>query len=433
MMHDDPIGVAATPPVDAPAAVPARGSWTTRIVLILLLAAAAGGGYVLVRGRAKAAAAAAAAAASAMQNRVVPVLTAEVTQRDVPIWREGLGNVSAFYTVTVKTLVDGQIDRVAFVEGQHVKKGDLLVQIDPRPFAIQLASAQAALAKDVANERNARLNTDRYKTLSEQNLIAVQQYTDQKAADDQLVAQVQSDQAQIDSARLNLDYAHITSPIDGVTGVRLVDPGNVVHATDTTGLVVVTQLDPIAVFFTLPEDDLPAVAEARQTNAELPVEAFSRDGDKPLGKGKLSVIDNEINQATATIRLKAIFDNPNAALWPNQFVKARITLSTRKGALTIPAAVVQHGPSGTFAYVVTASSTAEMRPIAVDMIQGDVALIKSGLSAGEQVVLDGQSQLRPGAKVSARLAPSGSGSSQAAAASASAPPHGARAKPGSAP
>jgi multidrug efflux system membrane fusion protein len=433
MMHDDPIRAATEAPNEvagAPAADTPRGSWTTRVVLLLVLAAAVGGGFVLVRSRARAAAATAAAAASAMQNRVVPVLTAEVTQRDVPVWREGLGSVAAFYTVTVKTLVDGRIDRVAFAEGQHVKKGDLLVQIDPRPFAIQLASAQAALAKDASNEKNARLNTDRYKTLSEQNLIAVQQYTDQKASDDQLVAQVASDQAQIDTARLNLDYAHITSPIDGVTGVRLVDPGNVVHATDTTGLVVVTQLDPIAVFFTLPEDDLPAIAEARTTNPELVVEALSRDGDKPLGKGKLAVIDNEINQATATIRLKAIFDNPKAALWPNQFVKARITLSTRKNALTVPAAVIQNGPNGTFAYVVGAGNTAEMRPVVVDAIQGDLAIIKSGVSAGEQVVVDGQSQLRPGAKISPKPVSSGSSAGSRASASASAAASG---RPGTAP
>jgi multidrug efflux system membrane fusion protein len=428
MMHDDPIGVAAPPPTDpraaaGPQAQHHQGSWTTRVVLLTLLAAAVGGGFWVVRSRGRAAAAGAAAAASAMANRVVPVLTADVTQRDVPVWREGLGSVSAFYTVTVKTQVDGRIDRVAFTEGQHVKKGDLLVQIDPRPFAIQLASAQAALAKDAANAQNARVNADRYKTLSQQNLIAVQQYTDQQSMVDQLAAQVQSDQAQIDSARLNLDYAHITSPIDGVTGVRLVDPGNVVHATDTTGLVVVTQLDPIAVFFTLPEDDLPAIAAARADGGPaLVVEAFSRDGDKPLGQGKLAVIDNEINQATATIRLKAIFDNPKAALWPNQFVKARITLATRKNALTVPAAVVQHGPNGTFAYVVNAQSAAEMRPIVLDTIQGDLAIIKSGLAAGDQVVVDGQAQLRPGAKVAPRPV---SGSGGKASASASTAPSGA--------
>jgi multidrug efflux system membrane fusion protein len=429
MMHDDPIGVATQPPADVPAPPPDRASWTTRIVLLVLAAAAIGGGFWLVRSRGRAAAAGAAAAASAMQNRVVPVLTADVVQRDVPVWREGLGSVSAFYTVTVKTQVDGRIDRVAFTEGQHVKKGDLLVQIDPRPYAIQLASAQAALAKDAANAKNARVNADRYKTLSQQNLIAVQQYTDQQASVDQLAAQVQADQTQIDAARLNLDYAHITSPIDGVTGVRLVDPGNVVHASDPTGLVVVTQLDPIAVLFTLPEDDLPAIAAARQSGPPLVVDAFSRDGDKPLGQGKLAVIDNEINQATATIRLKAIFDNPQSALWPNQFVKARLTLSTRKDAITVPAAVVQHGPSGTFAYVVGANSTAQMRPITLDTIQGDLAIVKSGLSIGEQVVVEGQSQLRPGAKVSPRPASSAKGSSSASA-SASAAPSG---RPGSAP
>ena len=401
-----------TDAVDPPApAAPERSSPVTRIVLIVLLVAAAGGAYWLVRSRATAGASAAAAAASAMQNRVVPVLTAEVTQRDVPVWREGLGSVSAFYTVTVKTQVDGRIDRVAFIEGQHVKKGDLLVQIDPRPFAIQLESAQAAMGRDQANLKNARVNLERYKTLSQQSLIAVQQYTDQQASVDQLDAQVRADQATIDAARLNLDYARVTSPIEGVTGLRLVDPGNVVHATDATGLVVVAQLDPIALFFTLPEDDLPAIAAARQGGPPLVVEAFSRDGDRPLGQGKLAVIDNEINQATATIRLKAIFDNPQSALWPNQFVKARLTLSTRKGALTVPAAVVQHGPNGMFVYVVGASSAAEMRPVVTDAIQGDLAIVKSGLTAGEQVVVDGQSQLRPGAKVAPRPASSGRGGS----------------------
>ncbi len=406
-------------PDDRPAT---RAGTVTRVVMLLLLGAAVAGGVVLVRARGKAAAMAAAAAASAMQNRVVPVLTAEVVRRDVPIVREGLGSVAAFYTVTVKTQVDGRIDRVAFTEGQHVKKGDLLVQIDPRPFAIQLQSAQAAMARDLANANNAKVNADRYKTLSEQSLISVQQYTDAKANVDQLMAQVQSDQAQIESAKLNLDYAHVVSPIDGVTGVRLVDPGNVVHASDPTGLVVVTQLDPIAVLFTLPEDDLPAIAAARKDDPSLAVEAVSRDGDQVLGRGKLSVIDNAINQATATIKLKAIFDNPSAALWPNQFVKARITLSIRKGALTMPAAVVQRGPNGTFAYVVGPASTVEARPVEIEMLQGDTAIIKSGLAAGDQVVVDGQSQLRPAAKVSTRpVSAAGAGSAGVAASARNAP------------
>lgn len=406
MMNDQPY----RPDADAASDAPSKGSWTTRAVLLLILAAGVGGSVWLVKSRAKAAAAAAASASAAIANRVVPVVTVDVQQRDVPIWREGLGTVNAFYTVTVKTQVDGRIDRVAFKEGQRVKKGDLLVQIDPRPFAIQLESAQGALARDQANLTNAKLNADRYKTLSEQNLIAVQQYTDQVSQVDQLKAGVLSDQAAIDQAKLNLDYAHITSPIDGVTGVRLVDPGNVVHATDATGLVIVAQLDPIALYFTLPEDDLSDINAAVAASKDpLEVEALSRDGDQALGKGKMTVIDNEINQATATLRLKAIFDNPQSLLWPNQFVKARLRLSTRKNSITVPAAVVQHGPNGTFAYVVNttgAESKVEMRPITVAITQGDLAVIDKGLTAGEQVVIEGQAQLRPNAKVSPRAASS---------------------------
>jgi len=234
---------------------------------------------------------------------------------------------------------------------------------------------------------------------------------------DQLDAQIQSDQATINAALLNLDYARVTSPIDGVTGIRLVDPGNVVHAADATGLIVVTQLDPIAVFFTLPEDDLTSINEAMAAG-ELDVDALSRDGDKVLGTGKLKVIDNEINAQTATLKLKAVFDNPQHRLWPNQFVKARLRLSTRKNALTIPAAVVQHGPQGTFAYVVGADTTVSNRPVTVVAVQGDLAVVGNELKAGEQVVVDGQAQLRPGAKVAARPVPS----SRSASASPSASP-----------
>jgi multidrug efflux system membrane fusion protein len=399
MIQENPI--AASPSV----APQPRRSPVTRIVLFLLLVVVVGATAWILHARSKAATVAAAAASSAAANRVIPVGTAEVVQRDVPVWLEGLGNVSAFYTVTVKTQVDGRIDKVLFTEGQRVKKGDVLVQIDPRPFAIQLESAQASLARDEANAQNARLNADRYKTLSQQNLISMQQYTDQVASVAQLEAQVRADRAAIDAARLNLDYARVTSPIDGVTGVRLVDPGNVVHASDPTGLVVVTQLDPIAVFFTLPEDDLASINEA-MAGGTLTVDALSRDGEKPLGEGKLTVIDNEINQQTATLKLKAVFDNPQRLLWPNQFVKARLHVSTRNGAIVVPAAVVQHGPQGTLAYVVKPDSTVEARPITVATTQGDIAIVTSGLKPGEQVVVDGQAQLRPGSKVSPRPAPS---------------------------
>jgi multidrug efflux system membrane fusion protein len=398
-----------------------RGS--ARIVLLFVLVSAIGGLVARTVFKSRAAAtAAAAASASAAANRVVPVLTSAVAERDVPIWLDGLGNVSAFYTVTVKPQVDGRIDKVLFKEGQHVKKGDVLVQIDPRPFAIQLQSAQAALARDTAQLKNGQLNLDRYQTLSGEKLIATQQLTDQQATVAQLDAQVRADQAQVASAALSLDYARITSPIDGVTGVRLVDPGNVVHATDPGGLVVVTELDPIAVFFTLPEDDLPAISRAREGKADLGVEARSRDGDALLGEGKLSVIDNEINQATATIRLKAIFDNPKQLLWPNQFVKARLRLGTRERALTMPAAVVQRGPQGTFAYVVGPDSTVTAQPIEIEVIQGETAIVTKGVKPGDQVVVEGQAQLRPGAKVATKPATSASpSSSQSPSTSSSAP------------
>jgi len=410
MMHDNPISAGAHPVDDT--APPARkpSSAVGRIVVFGIMAAAVAGLFLLYRSRTKAAAGAAAAAASAAANRVIPVLTSQVAQRDMPLWLEGLGSVSAFYTVTVKTQVGGPIVKVLYKEGQHVKKGDVLIQIDPRPFNIQLESAQAALQRDIANLKNSQVNMDRYKTLSDQKLIAVQQYTDQQSTVDQLVGTVASDKAAIDQANLNLDYARIKSPIDGVTGVRLVDPGNFVQPTDTAGLVVVTQLDPIALYFTLPEDDLPSI-EKGMADGTLTVQAWSRAGEQLLGEGKLTVIDNQINQATATLRLKAIFENPKGLLWPNQFVKARVHISTRPGAIVVPNAVVQHGPNGTFAYVVEGDSTVSNRAITVDAVQSETAIISKGLQPGETVVIEGQAQLRPGTHVSGKPAPAGSASS----------------------
>ncbi|HEV3193670.1 MAG TPA: efflux RND transporter periplasmic adaptor subunit, partial [Polyangiaceae bacterium] len=373
-------------PVVAP---PARRISVTRVVLVVLLAAAVAGAALLMRARSGAASATLADSARAITDRVIPVLTAPVVRRDVPVLLEGLGSVSAFYTVTVRPQVDGRIEKVLFTEGQSVRKGDVLVQIDSRPFAIQLQSAMAALDRDQAQLKNGQLNLERYKTLSAQNLISQQQFTDQQATVAQLEGQARSDQALINSAKLNLDYARITSPIDGVAGVRLVDPGNVVRSTDATGLVVVTQLDPIAVFFTLPEDDLAPIQQA-MAKGTLSVQVRSRDGERPLGEGSLAVIDNEINLATATIRLKAIFPNPEHLLWPNEFVKARLKLTTLERALVVPSAAVQHGPQGTFAYIVSADSTAAVRPVTVDTTQGDLAIISKGLSPNDVVVVEGQ-------------------------------------------
>lgn len=334
-------------------------------------------------------------------DRVVPVLVSAVARRDVPITVEGLGSVVAFQTVNIRTQVDGRLDRVAFREGQAVKRGDLLAQVDPRPFAIQLHTAEAALARDQAQLQGAELNLKRYEAVVTQKLIPQQQVDDQRALTEQLRGTIQSDQAQIESAKLQLVYARIVSPIDGVTGIRLVDAGNLVHAADASGIVVVTQLDPIAILFTLPQDELPRVVQSQAAGPPV-VEALSRDGDKPLGTGTLSLVDNQINQNTATIRLKAIFPNPAHTLWPNQFVKTRLRLAVKKGALVVPAAAVQRGPQGTFVYVVGEDGKAAVKPIQVDTIEGADALLAGGLDAGDRVVTEGQNQLRPGARVSVR-------------------------------
>ena len=345
-------------------------------------------------------------AAASADARPVPVSLATVEARDVPVVLEGLGSVTALATVSLRPQVDGRLDGVFFKEGQEVKKGQHLAQIDPRPFAIALRAAQAATARDRAQLDNAKVNLARFTSLAAQSLVPQQQVDDQRALVAQLAAVVASDETQGATARLNIDYARIVSPIDGVTGVRQIDPGNLVRASDATGIVVLTQLDPIAVVFTLPEDDLPRIA-ARMAEGTLPVEAWGRDGSTRIAVGQLALVDNQINQATATIKLKATFPNAGRALWPNQFVKARLLLTTRKDALVIPAAVVQRGPQGTFAYVTTPEGTVAVRPIRVDALEGDVAIVGAGLSAGERVVVDGQGQLRPGARFSAKPAASG--------------------------
>jgi multidrug efflux system membrane fusion protein len=341
------------------------------------------------------------------QARAVSVAVATASQRNVPIILEGLGNVTAFMTVTVKTQLDGRLDQVLFREGQSVRRGEVWAQIDPRPYQIQLQQAQGALDRDEAQLKNARLNVERDHPLVAQKLIAQQQLDTDVATAGQLEGTVEVDRAAIGSARLNLDYARITSPIDGMTGIRQVDPGNVVHAADPGGIVVVTQLDPIAVLFTLPQDQLTPVAQELAHTGTLPVEAYSRDGAVLLGSGQLTLIDNQINQATSSIRLKAVVPNPKRLLWPNQFVNARLLLTTRENALVIPAVALQRGPSGSFVYVVGAENTASMRPVQIDLTQGDIAIVASGLEPGERVVTDGQNQLRPGAKVAPREAGTG--------------------------
>ncbi|HZS40229.1 MAG TPA: efflux RND transporter periplasmic adaptor subunit [Polyangia bacterium] len=369
-------------------------------VLLPALALVGIGWFLHARGKASQ------AAETAQKNaapRAVPVLVAPVEKRDVPVWLEGLGSVAAFKQVTVHSQVDGRLDQVFFKEGQAVHKGDALAQIDPRPFQVQLHQAEGALARDRAQLAGAQLNLERYRDLRKQNLVAQQQVDDQAALVGTNQGAVLIDEAAVESARLNLNYAHVVSPIDGVVGVRLVDPGNLVHASDPTGLVVITQLEPAAVFLTLPQDDLPRLNEAKD-KGELVVEAWSRDGATLLESGELVVIDNQINQSTSTLRLKAVMQNPAHKLWPNQFVKARVRLSTERGAKVIPAAAVQRGPQGTFIYVVDDQKNAAAAAVKVAFVSGDLAVLAEGPDVGKQVVIEGQNQLRPGTPVLARPA-----------------------------
>jgi len=367
----------------------------------LALGAAVAAAAWLVRARSGGHGPGAAPASNASAQRVVPVVSATVTRRDVPTWLEGLGTVVAYKTITVKSQVDGRLDQVLFKEGDPVKRGQVIAQIDPRPFQIQLHQAEGALARDRAQLLNARINLERNKTLLERKLVAQSSVDDATAAVGQLEGTVEVDQAAIESARLSLDYARITSPVDGVTGVRAVDPGNLVHANDANGMVVVTQLDPIAVLFTLPQDDLPRIS-AQMEHGKLEVRAYSRDGATLLGTGSLELIDNQINQTTATLRLKAVMPNPHRALWPNQFVKARLLLGTRQDALVVPATTLQRGPNGTFVYVIGKDDVVSVRPVRADPPLGQIAIVDQGLTEGERVVSDGQNQLRAGTKVAPR-------------------------------
>jgi multidrug efflux system membrane fusion protein len=329
-----------------------------------------------------------------------PVLveTATVAQSDVPIYLQGLGTVQAFYTVTVTARVDGELQKVAFTEGQTVKKGDLLAQIDPRPNQAAYEQAVAVKAKDEALLQNARRDFERYKILQPQDLASKQTVDTASATVDQLMAQVKVDQAVIDNARTQLDYTHIVSPINGRTGIRLVDPGNIVHAADTTGIVVVTQLQPISVIFTLPEEDLGAVSSALSAG-EVKVVTLSRDGARVLDQGTLSLIDNEISQATGTARLKAIFSNEKNTLWPGQYVNARVLVRTDRNALILPSEAVQRGPNGPFTYVVKSDSTVEARPLEIGDDSGGVTVVKKGLALNERVVTTNQYRLQPGTHV----------------------------------
>jgi multidrug efflux system membrane fusion protein len=328
----------------------------------------------------------------------VPVSVVEAARRDFPIYVRGIGSVQAYNTVTVKSRVDGELQRVLFREGQDVRAGDLIAQIDPRPFETVLRQAEAAKARDLAQLDTAKRDFARSEQLVDRGFTTRQTYETQRNLIAQLEAAVLSDEAAIDNAKLQLGYARITSPLNGRTGVRLIDAGNMIRASDSGGIVSITQLQPIAVLFTLPQELLGDVATAMR-HGRLTTIAYTQDNKRLLATGSLELIDNAIDQATGTMRLKASFPNDDESLWPGQFVNIRLTLATKTDMVVVGGAAVQRNQDGTYAWVVKADGTVEVRPIKIGTIRDDEALVIGGLTAGERIVVAGQSRLRPGAKV----------------------------------
>jgi len=330
---------------------------------------------------------------------IVPVVVATGQRGDLPVYFNGLGTVTAFNTVTVRSRVDGQLINVAFTEGQFVHEGALLAEIDPRPFQVQLEQAQGQLAKDQAQRTDAEVNYDRFKLLFKEGVIPQQQLDTQAALVGQFDGAIRSDQGQIDNARLQLTYSRITAPISGRIGLRLVDAGNIVHATDTNGLLVITQLQPISVIFSLPQDQLPQVVAKLRAGAPLPVEAYDRDDTAKLATGKLATIDNQIDLTTGTYKLKSIFSNENNSLFPNQFVNVHLLVDTKRNLIIIPAAAIQRGPQGTYVYAVATGNIAKIHVVTISQVTGNDVGLSAGLNPGESVVIDGQDKLQDGSKI----------------------------------
>lgn len=332
----------------------------------------------------------------------IPVTAIQVAARDFPLYLSGIGTVQAFNSVTVRARIDGELTAVTFHEGEDVKKGDLLARIDARAYQAALHNAEATLAKDQAALENAKLDLVRYRDTAAKGYTSQQRLDTQVSTVNTLSAAVQGDQASVENARVQLSYTAITAPIDGRTGIRVLDQGNLVRANDASGLVVITQVQPISAIFPLPQDALPTVLAA-QDKGEVAVTAFSRDGETEFDQGKLALIDNQIDPATGTVRLKATFPNAHRRLWPGEFINVRLLTGVARGGVAVPAQVVQRGTDGPYAYVIKGDSTVEVRPLTVGQQEAGEILVTKGLKAGERVVLDGQLRLQPGAKVRADM------------------------------
>ena len=346
----------------------------------------------------------------------VPVVVASAIRGDLAVYFNGLGTVTAFNTVTVHSRVDGQLISVAFREGQFVHQGDLLVQIDPRPFQVQLEQAEGQLAKDQAQRKDAQVNLERFKLLFDEGVIPQQQLDTQAALVGQFDGAITSDQSQIANAKLQLTYSRITAPISGRVGLRLVDAGNIVHATDANGLLVITQLQPIAVIFTLPQDQLPQVNAKLRSGVQLSVEAYDRDDTAKIASGKLATIDNQIDTTTGTYKLKSIFNNEDNSLFPNQFVNVHLLVDTKHNLTIVPAAAIQRGPRGTYVYAVEKDNSVKIQTVTIAQTTGSNIGLSDGLNAGDVVVVDGADKLQDGSKVTPSFAGGGNGTASGTAA-----------------